>query len=182
AGADRGGGRRAAQGGAMRLGASSSRPVRRPAILCPRQFYNLRMETQKPTQSTSPWVWVAAALAVLVVIACLCIAVVGVGVGIFGIASVFNTPSVVQVTAVAVAQPVPTLPHSYDPTPLSTPEPAASLPPLTPDIEAFSAELPPRDRYELARRFLGIEEAPTPEPVTYQIGDVTTFWVSNDDL
>ncbi len=140
------------------------------------------METQKPTQSTSPWVWVAAALAVLVVIACLCIAVVGVGVGIFGIASVFNTPSVVQVTAVAVAQPVPTLPHSYDPTPLSTPEPAASLPPLTPDIEAFSAELPPRDRYELARRFLGIEEAPTPEPVTYQIGDVTTFWVSNDDL
>ncbi|NLH09352.1 MAG: hypothetical protein GX484_17350 [Chloroflexi bacterium] len=140
------------------------------------------METQKPTQRTSPWVWVAAALAVLVVIACLCIAVVGVGVGIFGIASVFNTPSVVQVTAVAVAQPVPTLPHSYDPTPLSTPEPAASLPPLTPDIEAFSAELPPRDRYELARRFLGIEEAPTPEPVTYQIGDVTTFWVSNDDL
>jgi len=38
AGADRGGGRRAAQGGAMRLGASSSRPVRRPAILCPRQL------------------------------------------------------------------------------------------------------------------------------------------------
>lgn len=46
-----------------------------------------------------------------------------------------------------------------------------------------SAQIPPRDRYDLARRFQGasrVSAAPV-TPVPYGIGSTATFWVQNDD-
>ncbi|MBN1311888.1 MAG: immune inhibitor A [Anaerolineae bacterium] len=62
------------------------------------------------------------------------------------------------------------------------PTPAVSTSPsILADLT--SAEIPPRDLYELAQRFEG---APPPstasaDPPSYKIGDTDTFWVNNDD-
>ncbi len=43
------------------------------------------------------------------------------------------------------------------------------------------AVIPSRDRYDLAARFLGIEDARVTPPGEFEVGDRTTFWVDNDE-
>ncbi len=67
------------------------------------------------------------------------------------------------------------------PTPIS---PAEASAPQLEVLEALEeAELPPRDRYDLALRFLGVSADPSglANPSAYQVGDVASFWVDNDD-
>jgi hypothetical protein len=71
---------------------------------------------------------------------------------------------------------MPLLPTPVPPSDVSAPRPEV--------LEALDqAELPPRDRYDLALRFLDVPAAPTllPAPPAYQVGDVDSFWVDNDD-
>ena len=83
--------------------------------------------------------------------------------------------------------PAESVPPTAEPLPVPTPP----LPPdaLPQDVmeevlrDLAAADPLPRDRYDLASRFLGVEPdlVATPEPEDYSIGDVATFWVENSD-
>lgn len=74
----------------------------------------------------------------------------------------------------------------FDPT--ATPGPPSTIvvsapPPEAEDVLTMleEADIPPRDRYDIATRLLGVEGA-TVEPVgEYQVGDREIFFVENDD-
>src|SRR5574341_1261728 len=63
--------------------------------------------------------------------------------------------------------------------------PATPTPSAEADVQALAdlaaASPAPRDRYDLAVRFLGVTETPVVTPTAPQVGDVAQFWVSNDD-
>lgn len=152
------------------------------SIIC----YNLPMETTHTSQSKDNlWLWIALGGGVLIAVLCACLIVLagaGIAFGVWGglarpvtyaPATLFSSstrPSYDEAT------PAPTLPVTPMDVPGNTPAPMMPVAP-----EALMAELPPRDRYDLARRFLGISEATPPTPRTYAVGDVISFWVDNDD-
>jgi immune inhibitor A len=104
------------------------------------------------------WLWIGFGIGGLILVLCICIIVVGAAVIFFGV----SVPSTSQPVAVA---PIPTLPA------------------VTPvESESFDAELLSRDRYDLASRFLGIDEVEPVEPRSYEVGDVISFWVDNEDM
>jgi immune inhibitor A len=146
------------------------------------------MENQTPDRKSNTWVYIVAGVGGLFVLACVCIvAAMFVGGLTFGLAGLIPSAS----TPVPVPPSVVTV--EVERLPTQTPDDASVTAPPTAEpgddgsgVEAAAselppAELPPRDRYDLARRFLGIEDADPPEPVEYAVGDVASFWVSNDD-
>lgn len=146
------------------------------------------MENEPNAQKTSPWIWIVAAGGGLLVLICICAVALIIATGVFGFTIFASAPPAVQVTEVMMAQPTPTPPGAGLPAPTEEPDATNPLPDAGSDgtVEPtdpadFSAELPPRDRYDLAQRFLGVREAAPPEPVAYEVGDVITFWVGNDD-
>lgn len=88
-----------------------------------------------------------------------------------------------------LGDPTPTLNSTESPStdraPSTEPSSPSPVGPASSQIEddLASAQIPPRDRYDLARRFQGastLSAAPvTPEP--YEIGSIATFWVMNGD-
>lgn len=137
------------------------------------------MDEKQPTKQSNQWLWIAGGVALL---ACVCLAAVGVigsAGAIFYLAerqapgSAFGpAPLPAPATATPALTPLPTVPI----TPLPGDPPGEALP-----THLLDADMPPRDRYDLASRFLGIDEAETPAPVELQVGDVHSFWVDNDD-
>ncbi len=88
------------------------------------------------------------------------------------------SPPPVTVPTFAPAPGETTQSQSQPPTPTLPPSPVTAT--NVPDEPSFT-ELPERDRYDLAARFLGVPEAPTVSPPgEYEVGDVDTFWVVND--
>jgi len=145
------------------------------------------MENEPNAKKTSPWIWIVAAGGGLLVLICICAVALIIATGVFGFTIFASAPPAVQVTEV-MAQPTPTPPGAGLPAPTEEPDATNPLPDAGSDgtVEPtdpadFSAELPPRDRYDLAQRFLGVREAAPPDPVAYEVGDVITFWVGNDD-
>src|SRR5512138_690172 len=79
------------------------------------------------------------------------------------------------------------------PTELPSQQPDVSVEPSTPGptesaspavlVDLGSAQIPPRDRYDLARRFQGAPVLSTTPvtPIPYEIGSTATFWVMNGD-
>ncbi|MEJ2150862.1 MAG: immune inhibitor A [Chloroflexota bacterium] len=77
----------------------------------------------------------------------------------------------------------------------AAPSEAPTLPPATDSGETTpdqpndmlaalaQAEPLPRDRYDLAVRFLGVDldSVEPPEPISYEVGDVASFWVEDSD-
>lgn len=141
------------------------------------------MDTE-PNRKTSTWTWIAVAGGGLIVLACLCIAAVALAAGIFGFSTSFTArPGGLSVTAIVLPAATATPAGRPTSTPAAGPTARPSRTPVAGGDDAgdFSSELPPRDRYDLAQRFLGVKEAALPEPTVYEVGDVASFWVSNDD-
>ena len=134
------------------------------------------MENQQSPKQTTPWLWIAAGGLVLLTCACMATLVVAGATGAaLYLAQHETAGSFPVITAAAVE------PEIVTPFPTIPVTPPAPSDPQAGGVDELAAELPPRDRYDLARRFLGIEEADPPEPVEYHIGDTATFWVDNDD-
>ncbi len=138
-----------------------------------------------------PWVVLAVAAAALMLIFCACLGLATVA-GLYGYwwSSVVAQPSPTSEIATyypspsSAPTPRPYYGHGYDEV---TPVPTVAVTPLPGGPGGgvgkppLAADLPIRDRVDLARRFLGVREVTPPPPVTYQMGDVIPFWVSNDD-
>jgi hypothetical protein len=146
-------------------------------------------EYQSPKSDTDRWIVILIIGAGLLVALCLAAVVVVAAVLIFGMTFPVGVQPAVTVIAVT---PLPATVASGStpipsPTPVKSTSPGADptpdmLPDVSPDaLDALEVELPPRDRYDLARRFLGIGEATPPPARTYRVGDIETFYVDNDD-
>lgn len=135
------------------------------------------METKQNNQTT--WIWIVAAGGVLLVLLCICLAVIlifgGAGFMAFRQAGSTDYP-------LPDIGPVATVPVEVD---VVTPRPDVPVTPTDPSAsssDAFAAELPERDRYDLAVRFYGLDAPELPTPGDYQVGDRLTFYVTNEDL
>lgn len=145
--------------------------------------YNLIMDT--PSHRTQWGLWIGIAIAAVALIVCLCVAAMAAAGFYMGLRFM------AEATPFAVSTPFypsPSLPPSARPTyDEVTPLPTVDVTPLPGGpgrgvgSPPLAADLPQRDRTDLARRFLGIEEVTLPPPTTYEVGDVIPFWVSNDD-
>lgn len=149
------------------------------------------MTEQHPKSTVPAWAWWLAGGAALLVLICVCITI---AFGVFGLGiNLFRAGNAAQTRSITVqpVMPAPTTAPAQPAAPAGSDgaaEPAAddASPTLAPiptatAAEELTSELPPRDRYDLAQRYLGIGDVPPPDPVSYQLGDVIPFWVSNDD-
>ncbi|MBN1119729.1 MAG: immune inhibitor A [Anaerolineae bacterium] len=136
------------------------------------------------------WLWIGLIVGGLILALCICVVVVGAAVVLFGVsvpfasqtgAVVLPTPYVMTVEPEIGGSTVEILP-SEEP-PAEPAEPPTTTETVVPaEVEGFNVELPVRDRYDLASRFLGIDEVEPIEPVEYEVGDVIPFWVDNEDM
>ncbi len=132
-------------------------------------------ELQTPTPSKSDaTLWIVALVGGMIV--CLCAA----GVFLFGVAGVLTFATAAPRTSPA---PPPVLPLLASPTPtISVPFDPSPPPPGAEDTLAAleEADIPVRDRYDLAGRLLGITEAAVSPPGEYAVGDREIFYVDNE--
>lgn len=146
------------------------------------------MTEQRPKSTVPAWAWWLAGGAAVMVLICVCVTI---AVGVFGF-SMFTGSRTAQTVSITAVQVMPTataapafLPDEAeqpdDETASDEASPTLAPIPTTTAADELTSELPPRNRYDLALRYLGIGEAATPESTSYEIGDVIPFWVSNDD-
>lgn len=138
----------------------------------------MEMPVSPPKKSLSPLVWVAIAIGV---IALLCVCVVSVGLILFSYAA--QTPEFQQFEEIfEAAQGNPTRPPVVTPS-FTLPEGYDTGDTLGSDARTLADTIvPPRDIPTLGIELLGLDGVPTTidrEP--FQLGDVETFYVTNDD-
>ena len=132
----------------------------------------------QPQQSNNQnWIWVIAAVAVIAICLCVVALVAMGGAGfLFSRGATSGNGAVPGETTVVMPGPAPS------PTPVSATGDLniGELPDsVTPSVDT---DLPMRDRYALAARFYGVEAPPAHSHPPYQLGDVESFFVTNDDL
>ena len=133
------------------------------------------MSEQQPTNKSNTVLWIAAIGGGLLV--CICLAAFAVIGSAWFIAYWAADASPIS-TPIAENDGLPTPVFSPPPTINADPPPEVSGEVVA---ELEHAVIPPRDRYDLASRFLGIDNATVTPPGEFQVGDRTSFWVDNDD-
>lgn len=128
-------------------------------------------------------IWIIAGGCVIAVVICIILAAALVaGFALFGTPRISSSGPVSPVapfTAPPTRVPASPLPGSTPANPSPSPETAPPVP-SDPDIlEALKTDIPLRDRYDLASRFLGYSAEPMASPVEYAVGDLIPFYVEN---
>ncbi|MCC6904863.1 MAG: immune inhibitor A [Anaerolineae bacterium] len=155
-------------------------PPASPGAAC----YNGAMENQKNTQKSDLWLWIGLGGGCLVLTCVLVLGVAVVAAGVIGYGWMANSPGSQAAPLPGIASPAPAAtafarPPADNPTAVPLPENAEET-----LRQLAEAEVPPRDRYELAIRFRGVDpNVPREIPIRpYAVGDVEDFTINNDDL